>query len=311
VSEQLDQSLGMSPAEFVRLRQEEHPATELDERHFSDYLRQQLEEQPDLAARIKQESREDYALHLLCRLKPRLPEPFVQVLETNAVAIGEVNDHRPNARCQPLGPGRFAVTFNTGLKDFNYRVIRAFSTRFAARDKLDREAVSFEDTCRIIGDIFLWFHEIGSAHGPHYPITDDQFRIANVLTFETNSFFLAHELAHGAIHLSQSQCSNESADADDSKDEEYLADEFACRILLNRPKDPSDLPPVQISYAAIELALMIWQGLEQFGVEFEGTHPTAGARLSSIRRVLVESCPSPETARAVAALAEPMRIVRV
>lgn len=309
MNEQLEESEELLPAEFVRMRQEEHPATPPQERYFSDYLRQQLKEQPELAARLKEDSREDYALHIISRLKPRLSEPLVRVLETDAVAIGEINDPQPNAHCHPLGPGRFAITFNTGLKDFNYRVVRAFSTRFAPRGESHEEAVSFEDTCRIIGDIFLWLNEIGSSHGPGYPITKDQFVIANILTFEVNCFFLAHELAHGALHLSRSVEVEASDQNIDAEQEEYLADEFALRVLLNRPEGSSDLPAIEISYAAIELSLLIWQGLEQFGVEFEGTHPTGEARLTAIRRVLAEACPEPQTVRAVAAMAEPMRVV--
>lgn len=300
----------MSPEEYIMQRKLEFARPSVEERYFSDYLSQELKSDPSLENRMRSLGSTDYALHLCSLLRPRLPPQVVQLIDSTAVDIGEVHDPQPNAHCQLLESGCFAITFNTGLKDFNYRVIRALSTRFFPIDGERNEAVSFNETCIIIGDIFLWLNELGASHGPAYPISDDQFRIANILTFEVNCFFLAHELAHGVFYHDSNKERVEASDATiDPKQEEHFADDFAFHVLMHRPEGSTGLPPVEISYAAIELALLIWKGLELFGVEFEETHPRADQRLNSIRRALEGACKTEDEAKVASSLASPIREV--
>jgi hypothetical protein len=301
-----DSAENISPSDFLTNQQRKYPSTPIDTQNFSKYLSKILKEQPKLMESINDESSPDYVQYLLDRLKPRLPPNLLHILETDSVACGLINDSRPNAHCYVHMPRKFVVTINSGLRDFNYRVVRAFSTRISVEGDKQKTNVSFEDTCRIIGDIFLWLSEIGSAHGPNYDITDQQFVLANILTLEVNSFFLAHELAHGIYHISSDPIYGLTIQDFDAEQEEFFADAFAFQLLLGRPKGSVGLPPIELSYAAIELSLMIWKGLELFGIEFEGTHPSAEKRLTSIRQMLAEVYQETETRNIITTLAKPL-----
>jgi hypothetical protein len=228
----------------------------------------------------------DYAGELFALLWPRLPAEVIKAIESHAVTATELHDPVPNAYCRPVDGG-FAIAFHSGMKDFVYRVIRAVSTRFAMQSvdgALETaEAIPFDDTCRYVGDIFLWYRETQSAFGPEYPIRPDQLVLANVLTVEANLFFFAHELAHGIMHI-------EGSAPEKDIEEEYLADQIATTLVLRRNSNDETSPPQLYSYAGIELALLIWEGLERFGIRFAGTHPRASDRLEAVRSALATRC---------------------
>jgi hypothetical protein len=292
--------------EYIKEWQAKFPKILHNDRNYSEYLRQKLTADPGLRHQLEEHPNEDYGETLLSRLKLRLPEELASLIDSRLVAAGEVNDPTPNAFCHTV-EGGFAIIFNVGLKNFVYRIIRAFSTRFAPTAQggatpPESAQVSFEDTCRFIGDIFLWYCETKTARGPDYSITDDQITIANLMTIEANLFFVAHEFAHGLQHLYATPPSSEL-------EEELLADRLALQMMLGCSPNDNTSAPVTLSYAAVELALLIWQGLEKFGVTFEGTHPRAADRLVSLRAGLAELCPDEGIRESVENWAKLIRLV--
>lgn len=297
-----------SAGSFLReLQRRFSDGNQLD-RRSSQYLRLKMSEDPDLAAKVASWVGEDYALVLLERLRPRLPEEVVRLLDSEKVAIGELGDPTPNATCHLLDGGSFVITFNIGLRDFNYRIARALATRVQVGPG-QGASVSFDDTCRYIADIYMWFVETGEAHGPDYPLTDDQFQLANLLTWEINAYFLAHEIGHGVLHSDRSLAEGQVFYAElDPFAEELLADRVACGVLLNWPAHSSGRD-VLLSYAAIEIALLIWRGLEEAGIEFAGSHPAAAQRLAAIREACLSDTGRPGELHGLDSFARPLTTV--
>jgi hypothetical protein len=278
-----------TPREFLASKKSLFPSQPLNETYLSDYLMKR----PDLAKRAlaKQHEESDYAEDLLNRIRHRLPDALQQALQQDRVAVGEVNDPAPNAYATPLGNSQFAVVFNTGLKSFVYRVTRALATRMAIND--EDTVVDFDETCRIIADIFFWLREAGCACGPSYEITDTQVLFGHVFAVHAESFFLAHELGHVFIGLRDG--SERRASSRDAWKEEFEADEFALVMCVagSRGNDPMD--SAGMAYAGAHIALHIFAGLERVGVEFEKTHPPAADRLQAIRDLLRGMCANEET----------------
>lgn len=73
-------------------------------------------------------------------------------------------------------------------------------------------------------------------------------------------------------------------------EEEYLADQIATTLVLRSNSDDETSPPQLYSYAGIELALLIWEGLERLGIRLAGTHPRARDRLEAVRSALATRC---------------------
>jgi len=245
----------------------------------------------------------DFALALFEAHKQRIPAQIIDLFEKGKLAIGEINDELPNARYYKLGEHNYAVTINTGLIKFIYRVIRAYSTRFNS----DESKISFEETCQKIADIFWWFGmSKGKAFGPAYPITEDQIIMASRFATEAEFFFLAHELGHVFNDMFKKSEVQDEDNENHEYIEEFAADRFAlltCLGLLSGGKPVEDLRH-DIAYASCELALLIFDGLEQLGFETEKTHPPTEQRITVLREWLKDSCPSEEVYQNIIQLAD-------
>lgn len=155
---------------------------------------------------IKSTKDVDYAERLLSHLSPRLPVELRQLFAEGAIAVGEVKDPKPNAFTRTLGPGEYAIIFNSGLRDFIYRIARVLATRFVPRttSKEDEPQISdISDTARLIAEIFWWFQETEQAFGPRYSTTQQQVQIASLLATEAEILLLAHEIGHVIDHGSK------------------------------------------------------------------------------------------------------------
>ena len=280
-----------SPSEYLSKLRQEH--------------RERLTDNPDLRAlravlpdisdatdeSLSKTLDRDYGQLLLKRLSPRLKGRFDELFAEDFLAVGESKDPSPNAYTVPLGDLHFAVVFNSGLREFIYRVTRALATRINVEgDTPEHEPLSFEETCHIVGDIFLWFRETGEACGPSYSVSRWQLLFANELATEAELFFLAHEFGHvmcSFAHYSETKGEGICNTAD--LEEEFQADSFALHVLLQPAGDAYPMAQQPICYAGAELALLIYAGLEFLGIEFQATHPPAMERLERLRTTIREA----------------------
>lgn len=252
-----------------------------------DHIKEEVPDKPS-----DQYSYQDFAERLLSRLLPRLPEGFEKIIDEGLITVLGMNDPVPNAYMKKNGEHCFTIVFNRGLAEFIYRIARALSTRFAVEgDSRNAEQMSFEKTCQIVADIFWWYQETERACGPSYPVTAEQIYLANLLALESESFFLAHELGHVFIEVSDSLDNDTEALSSDPSYIEYKADKFALSVLLQSSTKayPGVVSP-SISYAGAELGLQIFAGLEKIGLDFSRTHPPAMNRLRSLRRNAKSMC---------------------
>ncbi|MGI6779202.1 MAG: hypothetical protein ACOX5O_00590 [Bacteroidales bacterium] len=253
--------------------------------------------------------KEDYAQHLLNRLRHRLNGDYDKLFEEGYIALGEINDPTPNAFTKEFEDSSCAIIFNSGLRDFIYRVTRALSTRINVNGEDDKstKSLSFDETCHIIGDIFLWFKETGQAFGPSYPISKYQLILASELASEAESFFLAHELGHilyRFIDKSDEYTASLYSEYKSNWVEEFMADKFALNILLQPIGDDFPYTTREISYAGAEIGLLIYSGLEKLGFNFnKSSHPSSNLRIEKLRSYLKNMSPDENTFNQILILA--------
>lgn len=281
-----------SPKQYIEELKARFPKETLDDSYASPLLKQMWQRLPgDVEVSLADLTQQDYALFLFERIKGVLPERTAALIDEGVLAIGEVADPTPNAYCKTLDGARFAIVFNSGLRDFIYRVARVLGTRFEPHDAEPRpNATNFDECVQLITDIFFWYNETGRACGPSYSIREDQLVIASMLATEAETFFLAHEIAHAALQALR-QIEGHTEDGKDSPDdEEFRADEIALRIVLRNAAGSQNSFTRGIAYAGVELALNIFTGLAELGVEFLGPHPPAHKRLAAIRKHACSCC---------------------
>lgn len=265
----------MTPQELIAIKKSEFAVSNSNELFFdSDLFKEELKDGKDVEKLKEEIKNTDYAVYLFEQNRNRFPSYVNQMYDSGSFAIGEIDNPIPNAHFYNLGDLNYAITFNAGLKNFIYRVIRAYSTRFVfTEDENKKSSISFEETCQKIADIFWWFGiSQGQAYGPNYPITKDQIKMANILTMEAELFFVAHEVGH----LNYDMMSN-SPMADKYKEnyghlsEEFEADRFALLTCLgafdesgNHKAERND-----VIYAGCELALLIFSGLEKIDLKLK------------------------------------------
>lgn len=249
----------------------------------------------------------DFAEYLLVRLKPRLPEFLIEILDSGKVAVGLVNDPSPNAFLVSLDCG-YAVVFNAGLMEFIYRVTRALSTKFVTPEDDVAAGLPTAETSRIIFEIFDWYvgswRRTGKEHaaGPHYNVSRKQFFLANKLAFEAESFFLAHELGHLLCELSRASQLDLSALKGEDEDEEIFADKFALWVIMSAWHDPrSKEYHADLAFAGAFTALRMFEALHgycesAYGEKFGGPHPDAGQRVVNLINRTWELCRGNEEA---------------
>jgi hypothetical protein len=300
-----------TPAGYIRQLKSSYPPAERNTATVPPVLKEVYNGDEESARKAIEAVHDlDYAHELLTRLMPSLPEVFSGLLEKGIVAVGEVNSPEPNATTTRLNGSTYAVVFNAGLPRFLYRVTRVLSTRFNCQGAEGAsESLSFEESCRILTDVFFWYRETGQAYGPDYPVSKLQFTIASMLATEAETFFLAHELGHvfnDLRALAKRVTPEERAVA---WADEAEADRFALSALIdsrNREKSPA---PVEISYAGAEIALSTFAALEVLGVQFGRTHPPAKTRLDTIRNHLRLLCADEASVERATAFSKPLALL--
>jgi hypothetical protein len=276
----------MKPIEYIRKLQKERPLKKITEDDVPDFVKQEMGEE-GVKQYLLETNQNGLASLLWNNLKDKLPNQIKEVFENEKIAIGEINDPSPNAFTKKLGEDGYAVLFNTGLKDFIYRIIRALSARLIFY-KDDQELTSFKDICRIISEIFWWYQEtinfdVKHAMGPSYPITDQKIKTASRIAVAAESFLVAHEIGHIINEINKEEFA-------DTHNDEYSADYIALGIVLgaynrqNPALSRSDYLDMIFAYAGAELIFQIFKGLEDLGFEFNDTHPKAALRLEMLRK---------------------------
>jgi hypothetical protein len=279
---------GATPEEYISQIKSRYPPKELPISDSSPVLNELFDgNEGQYKQMLESAKSQDYAQLLLDRLAPDLPEGFAALIQEGILSVGEINDPTPNARVERLEGPTYAILFNTGLQQFIYRVTRALSTRFHPQGHQDAiEDVPFDETCRIITDIFFWFRETGQAFGLGYPVTTDQVMIASMLATEAETFFLAHELGHVFSELQAIAYGASEDDRVQAWDDEAAADRFAMTALMNSASRKHTSVHAEVCYAGAEIALLIFAGLEALDVPFEASHPSATSRLENLRAYL-------------------------
>ncbi|MEL7120331.1 MAG: hypothetical protein AAFO07_12845 [Bacteroidota bacterium] len=243
---------------------------------------------------------QDLANRLVGHLGDRLPELIKHKIDNGTINFAEIQKSDPQAFVKEVAENDFAVVIHSGLSEFVYRVVRAISTRIADQ-KLGVEAgESFDDTIRIVSEIFWWFQETGQSFGPEYKIDEYQIKIASIIATEVESFFLAHELAHVIVpnedKLSSQKLIERLAFGDfkgfiQKEDHphfsEFVSDAIAASIVLGVYNNRVDKNPVlnNLRYVGIEFGLLIFSGLEALGFETSNSHPSFKERIHNVREM--------------------------
>ncbi len=296
----------MTPLEFISNEKSKYPQIDLSNLNFeSKFAKGNLDESE--IEKVKSDFlKTDYAQYLFQSNGYRVPVIIKELCNNGNLAIGELNNPIPNAHCHIIDEINCAVTFNSGLRDFIYRVVRAYSTRYNITPQENWEdissLISFEETCRKIAEIYWWFMETeGKSFGPNYQIDEKQILFANILALEAEFFFLAHEFGHVIIHHLDSMQSSPLSEIiykieHGSSDEEFQADRFGLLISMGCMPDEKLTASFnyEITYFGIELALMIFSTLEKFGLKGENTHPPFLERINNVRANLKKICPDEE-----------------
>lgn len=281
----------MTAQEFILQKKSEFP---FDKGRNDSFFKSPFYKKMEQEGKIHKDTKDllrnmnDWAVSLFEAHRQRIPTTIIDLYEKGKIAIGEINNELPNARYYKLGELNYAVTINTGLIKFIHRVIRAYSTRYNPPD----DNISFEETCQKIADIFWWFGiSEGRAFGPDYPITEDQIIKASKFATEAEFFFLAHELGHVFNDIFKN---SEVRDEHNEEIEEFAADMFALGTCLGLSNGGNYVENLELDfiYASCELALLIFDGLEQLGFETEKTHPSAEKRIALLREWLKDLCSS-------------------
>lgn len=241
----------------------------------------------------------DLAERLISHLGNRLPEIIKYKIAQGTINVAEIRENNPQAFVEEVSENDYAIVIHSGLSEFVYRVTRAVSTRFITCS-FEAEN-SFDDTVRVVSEIFWWFQETGQSFGPKYNIHEDQKKFASIITTEVESFFLAHELGH-IIFPKEDKLSLEKfgelllfgdykgciPKEEHPHSSEFISDAIAASILLGIYTNSidSNLFVNQLRYAGIEFGLMIFSGLEELEFPTSGSHPSFRERINNIREIV-------------------------
>ena len=288
----------MTPKQYIAAQQSKSPRRPIRISDLPKDKIQHLEEVMKVTshssekALAKVDSVGDYGEYLLGLIRQGLPRETLRFLEEGLIAVGEIGDQTPNAYTERVGAG-CAILFNSGLRDFVYRVARAFSTRAQPNTLAGTEAtVSIEETARVVAEIFWWFNETGMPFGPGYTIQPHQILFAHRLATAAEMFLLAHELSHATAMIKADGSSTEPA-LGTAQVDEFLADGEGIAIVLANITNrigPSSMSP-DWAYAGAEFALQISATFEALGARFVESHPPATERLSFVRNFTSENLP--------------------
>lgn len=279
-----------TPADYIRSLQRDRPKPSMTVAEVKRALaRFESPPEREITQAVRAFNKSDYAQRLLDDIRGRFAPNVLAVIDSGRIAVGEIESDEIGAYSVPLATGH-AVVLQSATHRFIYRIARILSTRFVVTGS-DHHSMPIEVTARIMAEAFWWYQETGRAFGPDYPVTAGQLHMANLLTYETMSFLLCHEIAHaladqhgGAAYLAEAKAAPHL--------DEHGADALGALLALGigapgglRPNDD-----MALSYAGIEFALQIYAVLEDLGVTFADSHPGARARLRLIKDVIAERC---------------------
>ncbi|MGT2465819.1 hypothetical protein ACVOMV_12800 [Mesorhizobium atlanticum] len=217
-------------------------------------------------------------------ISTRLPKKIRDLLDSGAIAVGEIDKPSVDARVVQIAQGH-AIVINSGTHKFVYRIARILSTRFAPIGSGD-PALAFEETARMVAEAFWWHLETGYAFGPEYPVTAEQLLIANQITLEAMAFLVCHELGHAINDRDASAEYKMEVEVSPHLDE-HGADFLGAMWTLGLGS--GELLPsasqMAIRYSGIEFVLVVWAALERLGVAFSDSHPRS--RALSVRPAVV------------------------
>jgi|GEM_PF-1504435 len=290
----------MTPKDYLAQLRAENPVPKVTEEMIPASVVQVVEKELGLTLTeyVRDLNAGDYGARLLDALKPRLPQPILELFNGGLIAVSEIGDPSPNAYVKNLDNRGFAIVFHSGLRDFIYRVARAFATRSVPMGDNRPLLLTFDETVRVIAEIFWWYQETEQAFGPQYPIEEDQMKIASRIASEAECFVLAHEIGHVLTQLFRIL----GKQGDDlqlallqglepNHTDEHYADQIGLGILLGVYAGEGRLTlSTSLSYASTEFLLQIFNGLEVLGFEFNETHPPASHRLNVIRDIARRWC---------------------
>lgn len=234
----------------------------------------------------------DFGEYLLYNLRPRLSESTNELIDSGIIAIGEIINPIPNIYVKKIANNKgYAIIFHSGLRDFIYRVTRAYSTQTATHEEHQSNdlmnLLNHEEFTRIIAEIFWWFQESQNSFGPSkYPISNQQKLFAGKLTSEVESFLVAHEIGHIIQDIARIEDYNEIPGGTIAHSEEYMADLVGFNIIMDFDNGKDNLFEYQMSYLGIEFVFQIYRALEYIGLEFGNTHPKSENRIKFMRERL-------------------------
>lgn len=290
----------LTPVEYIQSLKEANPPTSVTKESLPETVKAQITAAGQcIDAAIESLNNTDWAQTLLDTLKPSLDTELQRKIDSGHIAIGMINKSTPEIFVKSIGEG-YAIVFNTGMKDFIYRIARILATRLkvSSVEQMKFNDEDITETARRIADVFWWFKTASSSYGPQYPISIQQIRFASMLASHAETFLIAHELGHimeveheekHAEIFGSTKC------IETSHRSEYTADLLGVIITTIASSSAKDGFNAPLAYAGAEFALQVYRGLEKLGVEFEQTHPPTQARLDKIRSEMRRRCPDEQT----------------
>ncbi len=225
----------------------------------------------------------DYTLHLLERLRAGLPDHLLALIDAGRITVGEVHSPAANAHLSHMSDGSYLVVFNSGLRDFLYRVARALVTSVIAVGSAQPTLTQVE-LARVIAECFWWYQETGAAFGPDYPASWQHISMASELSVAAESLLLAHEFYH-VLFAEMNPDARFSTPSEELFCDVNAAVSVVAATAANRtPDDQTVGSRLMLAVAGIEFAFQVWSLMAAMGMEFvDGPHPPPSIRIDSVR----------------------------
>lgn len=238
--------------------------------------------------------------HLIERLRGRLPEYVRYLLDSNRIGLGVISAPEPRIYVEDCEDRTWAIILHEDLPALLYRITRAAVSTLGFRlgEEVSESEVDEEELVQIFANIIWWYRETGLIFGPQYTIGPQQIQIANAICVESETFLLAHEIAHVILYPARGEILPEELmdrlifgllkfgpEGVDDWGEELLADAYAVELVMGLAVDQvEDFGAVnQLRYAGVEWMLIVTKALEALGFPVSTSHPSASERLQSVR----------------------------
>lgn len=220
----------------------------------------------------------DLCHQLLEQFRDQIPEFFLELLDSERVGCGLVEDERPYCQCINYENDNYAILMSRGLTQILYSLIRAFSTNICFSNET---TTSIEEVSSIMADDFFIFkHTFSIAPRQKVEISKKQIMFASTVCSYCELFYLFHELSHIII---DSINKNDKIDLD-KQEEEHLADYLAMKSMLLMGDSGSK---ADILFLACDFSLLVFDILEKLNLipNSEG-YPSCKQRINYLRQEL-------------------------